>query len=199
MICNVTEDFVNIAAAKEALKGSFKGIIVKAGDLKSGTKDGKDWTKKNFIIQDETGQADLVTWGDEVSQFKVGYTYEIVNPWWKTYENKITVQVGNYGTAKVIGSEKSIPDTPPPPKEQTVISPPKTQVKPDESKIEKLSDNELETVVNATQKILAISLAVGKELEKVTEHPDRTFVMEATKIIYDKFFATNFKKASDTP
>lgn len=192
----MTEDFVKIAAAKEALKGSFKGVIIKAGDLKSGTKEGKDWTKKIFVIEDDTGQVDLVTWGDEIKKFSVGYTYEIVNPWWKTYENKITVQVGNYGTAKVIGSEKAIPDTPPPPKEQTVISPPKTE-KPDESKIEKLSDNELETVVEATKKILAISLAVGKELEKVTEDPDRTFVMEATKIIYDKFFATNFKKASD--
>lgn len=193
----MTEDFVKIAAAKEALKGSFKGVIIKAGDLKSGTKEGKDWTKKIFVIEDDTGQVDLVTWGDEIKKFSVGYTYEIVNPWWKTYENKITVQVGNYGTAKVIGSEKAIPDTPPPPKEQTVQSPPKTEQKPDESKIEKLSDNELETVVEATKKILAISLAVGKELEKVTEDPDRTFVMEATKIIYDKFFATNFKKASD--
>lgn len=211
MICNVTEDFVEIKEAKEALKGSFKGIIIKAGDLKSGTKNGKDWTKKIFIIEDESGQVDLVTWDDEIKNFSVGYTYEIVNPWWKTYENKITVQVGKYGTAKVIGSEKSIPDTPPPPKEQTVSesgsqsapkpdSPQITQSKgrTDEPKIVTLSDIELATVEDATVKLLAISLAVGEKVKEVTEVPSREFVMEATKIIYNKFFASNFKKASDT-
>lgn len=202
MICNVTEDFVKIKEAKEALKGSFKGVIIKAGDLKSGTSNGKDWTKKTFTIEDESGGADLVAWGEEVSQFKLGYTYEIVNPWWKTYVDKqnvphITVQVGNYGTAKVIGSDKSIPDTPPQPKEQTVQSPPKTEVKSDESKIEKLSDNELETVVEATKTLLAISLAVGEEVKKIAGEPSREFVMEATKIIYQTYFVSNFKKASE--
>jgi len=190
-------EFLKIADAKTALKGSFKGVITKAGDLKSGTKNGKDWTKKVFTITDDTGEADLVAWGDEISQFKVGYTYEIVKPWWKTYEDKVTVQVGNYGTAKVIGSDNTVPDTPPQPKEQTVLSPPKTE-KPDESKIEKLTDTELELVEEATMKILSISLAVGEKLKEVTEEPSRDFVMEATKIIYNKYFASNFKKATDS-
>ena len=211
----MTEDFVKIKDAKEALKGSFKGIIIKASDLKSGTTNAKDWTKKTFTIEDDSGKAELVTWGEEVSQFKVGYTYEIVNPYWKTYVDKqnvphITVQVGKYGTAKVIGSDKSIPDTPQPPKEQTVLesgsqsapeftSPQITQSKgrTDESKIEKLTDIELGTVQDATVKLLAISLAVGEKLKEFTEEPSREFVMEATKIIYQNYFVSNFKKASE--
>jgi len=192
----VTEEFLKIKDASEALKGSFKGVITKVGDLKSGTKNGKDWTKKVFTIGDDTGEADLVAWDDEIKNFKVGYTYEIVNPWWKTYEGKVSVQVGKYGTAKVIGSDNTVPDTPPQPKEQTVLTPPKTE-KPDESGINKLTDAELFTVEEATMKILSISLAVGEKLKEVTEDPDRTFVMEATKIIYDKFFVANFKNASD--
>jgi len=194
----MTEDFIKIKEASEALKGSFKGVITKAGDLKSGTKNNKDWTKKVFTIGDDTGEADLVAWDSEIANFKVGYTYEIVNPWWKTYEGKVSVQVGKYGTAKVIGSDNTVPDTPPQPKEQTVLTPPKPEQKPDESKIEKLTDIELGTVDDATVKLLAISLAVGEKVKQFTEEPDRTFVMEATKIIYDKFFASNFKKASDT-
>jgi len=215
-------EFLKIADAKEALKGSFKGIIIKAGDLKSGTSNGKDWTKKTFTIEDESGSADLVAWGEEVSQFKLGYKYEIVNPWWKTYVDKqnvphITVQVGNYGTAKVIGSEKTIPDTPPPPPAQTLKEKPKTgdtmvnekdtqsvpsehistDSKITEQKIEKLKDNELDTVVEATKTLLAISLAVGEEVKKIAGEPSREFVMEATKIIYQTYFVSNFKKASE--
>ncbi|MEK0347047.1 MAG: hypothetical protein QQN44_01800 [Nitrosopumilus sp.] len=208
----MTEDFVKIKEAKEALKGSFKGIIIKAGDLKSGTSNGKDWTKKTFTIEDESGTADLVAWGEEVSQFKIGYKYEIVNPWWKTYVDKqnvphVTVQVGNYGTAKVIGSEPkeplvepdptkplttTLPETPQSPPEQTVKQP-----EPEEPKIEKLTDVQLGTVVDATKILLAISLAVGEEVQKVAKEPSREFVMEATKIIYQTYFVSNFKKASD--
>jgi len=190
----MTEEFLKIKACTEVLKGSFKGVIIKAGDLKSGTKDGKDWTKKVFTIGDDSGEAELVTWGDEIKQFEIGKLYEIVNPWWKTYEGKVSVQVGKYGTAKFVGDYK--PD-PPATKEQTVLTPPKTEEKIDEEKISKLTDAELFTVEEATMKILSISLAVGEKLKEVTEDPDRTFVMEATKIIYDKFFVANFKNASD--
>jgi len=219
----VTEsEFLKIKDAKEALKGSFKGVIIKQGDLKAGTKNDKDWTKRVFTIGDDTAEADLVAWGDEISKFKVGYTYEIVNPWWKTYEGKVTVQVGNYGTAKVIGSENTIPETPPPPPAETLKEKPKTgdtmvnekdtqtvpsqhisaqskltEQKPDESKIVTLTDIELQTVEEATTKLLAISLAVGEKLEEVTENPSREFVMEATKIIYQNYFLSNFKKASE--
>ena len=221
-------EFLKIADAKTALKGSFKGIIIKAGDLKSGTSNGKDWTKKIFTIEDESGTAELVTWGEEVSQFKMGYKYEIVNPWWKTYVDKqnishITVQVGNYGTAKVIGSNKEIPDTPTPPPAQTLKDKPKPEPKPPEGyvsdgkghwvkkskpesppepavgepKIEGLEDDELAIVEKATKTLLAISLAVGETVKEVTEEPSREFVMEATKIIYQTYFVSNFKKASE--
>jgi len=194
----MTEDFIKIKDAKEALKGSFKATVIKVGDMKAGTKNGKDWIKKVFTLEDDTDNVELVAWDDETTQFKLGYLYEIVNPWWKVYEGKVSVQVGKYGTAKVIGSDKSIPETPPPPPQQTLTEKPKTEQKPDESKIEKLTDIELGTVEDATVKLLAISLAVGEKVKEFTEEPDRTFVMEATKIIYDRFFASNFKKASDT-
>jgi hypothetical protein len=100
-------EFIKIADAKNVLKGSFKGIIIKAGDLKSGTSNGRDWTKKIFTIQDESGDTDLVAWGDEVNNFKLGYKYEITNPWWKTYEGKVSVTVGNYGNSKVIGAAEA--------------------------------------------------------------------------------------------
>jgi hypothetical protein len=114
-------EFIKIADAKNVLKGSFRGIIIKSGDLKSGTSNGKDWTKKIFTIQDDSGDADLVAWGDEIANFKVGYKYEITNPWWKTYEGKVSVSVGNYGNSKVIGAATE-EETAPPSKEQTTLA-----------------------------------------------------------------------------
>ncbi len=213
MISKMTDEIQPIKDCKEALKGSFKGIIIKAGDLKSGTKDGKDWSRKIFTIQDGSDTAELVTWGDEIKNFEVGRTYEITNPWWKNHEGKISVTVGNYGTAKVITSD--IPDTPEPPKEQTTLqsepeskgsspapkvdSPQVTQSKGrnEDDRIQRLEGDELLAVQKATKTLLAISLAVGEEAGKVTDYPSEIFVMEATKLIYKKFFSPNFTKASD--
>jgi len=122
----MTEEFLKIAEAKQALKGSFIGTIIKAGDLKSGTKDGRDWTKKVYIIQDDSADAELVTWGDEIKLFSVGHKYEFVNPWWKTYEGKVSVSVGKYGTAKVVGSANT-EETTPTETTQEKITPPKTE------------------------------------------------------------------------
>lgn len=121
----MSEDFIKIAEAKQALKGSFIGTIIKTGDLKSGTKDGRDWTKKVFTIQDDSGDADLVCWGDEIKLFEVGHKYEIVNPWWKTYEGKVSVSVGKYGTAKLIEFDQTTEETNPSDLKQEQITPPK--------------------------------------------------------------------------
>ncbi len=105
-------EFLKITEAKQALKGAFIGTVIKASDLKSGTKDGRDWTKKVFVVQDDSADVELVTWGDEIKLFAVGQKYEFVNPWWKTYEGKVSVSIGKYGSAKVIGSantEEPIP------------------------------------------------------------------------------------------
>lgn len=96
--------FLTIAKAREAMKGSFVGTIRSAGDLKSGTKDGRDWTKKVFIIEDDSTAVDMVAWGDDISKFKVGNRYEIVNPLWKEYNGDITVNISRYCQVKLIGT-----------------------------------------------------------------------------------------------
>ena len=91
--------------------------------MKSGTKDGRDWTKKVFTVQDDSADAELVTWGDEIKLFSVGHKYEFVNPWWKTYEGKVSVSVGKYGTSKIIGKGQT-EETKPSETKQEQISPP---------------------------------------------------------------------------
>lgn len=102
----MSTNFLTIKECVAAKKGSFIGVVVKQGDLKSGTTNGKDWTKKTFTIQDTTADVILTAWGDEeISRFKVGNKYEFTNCWWKEYEGKVTLAVGNYAVIKLIGTD----------------------------------------------------------------------------------------------
>ena len=188
-------EFLKIAEAKTALKGSFKGIIIKAGDLKSGTSNGKDWTMKTFTIEDESGSADLVAWGEEVSQFKLGYKYEITNPFWKTYVNKqnvsqITVQVGKYGTAQVIGSTNTessstkLPETPPVPKEQT-LTPPTTATK---EELEQLDEGTIKVIERESILLYKIRTNVEQTIKKLEDDPHGGMIGQFTELIYKKYF-----------
>ena len=116
-------DFIKIKDAKTAMKGAFIGTVIKAGDLKSGTKDGRDWTKKVFTVQDDSADVDFVTWGDEIKGFSVGHKYEFVNPWWKTYEGKVSVQLGKYGSVKVIGTANAEEAKPSDTKQEQITPP----------------------------------------------------------------------------
>jgi len=99
-------EFITLADARQAMKGSFIGTVIKAGDLKSGTTNGKDWTKKNFTIEDVTGQVELTAWGDEINRVKVGCKYEFTNPWWKNYEGEVYLAFGKYATVKLVGTDE---------------------------------------------------------------------------------------------
>ena len=100
-------EFSSITEATVALKGSIKAIVINESDLKSGTTNGKDWTKRSFTIEDSSGRIGMTTWNEDVKKFKVGYTYEIVNPWWKEYEGKPQLDLGKYAQVSVVGSENA--------------------------------------------------------------------------------------------
>jgi len=53
-------DFTSIVECTKNMKGAFVGTVMAQSDLSSGTdKNGKDWTKKNFTIEDTTGRISL--------------------------------------------------------------------------------------------------------------------------------------------
>ena len=103
----MSTDFITITEAKAALKGSIKAIVINESDLKAGTTNGKDWTKRSFTIEDSSGRIEMTTWNEDVKKFKVGYTYEIVNPWWKEYEGKPQLDLGKYAQVTMVRSDKA--------------------------------------------------------------------------------------------
>ncbi len=100
-------EFIPIKDATATLKGSIKAIVTKESDLKAGTTNGKDWTKRSFTLEDSSGSIEITTWNDDTKKFKVGYSYEIINPWWKEYEGKPQLDLGKYAQVTVVGSENT--------------------------------------------------------------------------------------------
>jgi hypothetical protein len=109
-------DFISLKDAKAKKEGSFVGTVKDAGKLTSGTtKDGRDWTKKVFTIEDTTDITTFVVWNSEVS-LEVGMTYEFVECWWKVHNGTVSLQLGNNGkvnqaTIPAVGEPKE--DQPP--------------------------------------------------------------------------------------
>lgn len=102
----MSTEFVTIKEAVDANKGNFIGTVIKQSELKSGTKNGRDWTRRIFTIQDATSEVELTCFGDEIQFFKVGGKYEIF-PWWKEkYEGKTNLGIGKYGKAHLIGTDE---------------------------------------------------------------------------------------------
>ena len=103
----MSTEFVTIKEAIAANKGNFIAIVIKIGDLKSGTNKGKDWSLKKITVQDSTTDLDITCFGsEEIGLFKLGGKYEIF-PWWKElYEGKANVGIGKYGQIKLIGTDE---------------------------------------------------------------------------------------------
>ncbi len=100
---------------------SFVCTVIKEGELTSGTKNNKDWSKKVFTVKDATGSIEIITWNAETNLLRVGYKYEINNPWWNDYAGKINLRIGQYAKIKCVGPNNS----------QSIIEEPSGDVPPE--------------------------------------------------------------------
>ena len=97
-------DFITIVAGVKSLKGDVAGTIINAGDLKSGTsKEGADWSRKDFVIQDESGLLKVSAWNEDIAKFKIGSMYEIINPQWSVYKEVPQITPSKFGSITCTG------------------------------------------------------------------------------------------------
>ena len=95
-------NFVSIAEAQQAKKGNIVATVINIGELKAGSKDGKDWTRKDITLQDTSGTQVLTAWNDDIQKFELNKTYEITSPFWKEYEGKPQLSLGKYANLKQV-------------------------------------------------------------------------------------------------
>ncbi len=107
----MSTEFISLKDAIADNKGNFVATVIDIGDLKSGTKNGRDWSMKKITVEDVTASLEIGCFGDEISLFKLGYKYEIC-PWWKEkYEGNPSVGIGKYGQVKLIGTDQITTET----------------------------------------------------------------------------------------
>ncbi len=178
-------DFIPIYDAKTDKKGSIKGVIIKAGDLKSGTtKTGSDWTKKEFIIEDKSASVKLIAWNENIQQFKLGGLYEITNPQWDEYKGEQQISPSKYGQCKLINE---------PPKQETLSntsSDTTDKLPPITSQLDELS--EAETII--FMQIRNTVKATLKHFEPNVIHDGGEIGM-ITSRVYEKSQKVKFEKA----
>ena len=177
---------------------SFIGTVYAQSDLRSGTKDGRDWTNRTFTIEDSTDEIELTAWGDEIKLIKIGYKYEFTTPWWKDYEGKVQLGLGKWASIKCVGSaetptivndvtsEQQQPETGDDPKEPTKVAPlPATS---------ELLDH---FIMDETIFLLQIEQGIKKYLKQFDPQPlvDQKVGM-FVKILYAESKKTNLTKAS---
>ncbi len=100
-------------------KGEFIAVCLKVGDLKSGTKNGRDWSMRNITVQDASETTELTLWTEDIDACKVGGKYKFKG-FWSEYNGRAQWSKGKYGDITLIEENA----TPPAPQAQTAQSPP---------------------------------------------------------------------------
>jgi len=115
---------MSLADARQAMKGSFVATVIAVGDLKSGTKDNKDWSYKKLTLEDVSAKITLTVWGGEIKLFEYGKTYEFHTPWFTNYEGEAVLALGKYCQVKLVENPEvshtpSAPESTPEPSTDT--------------------------------------------------------------------------------
>ena len=117
-------EFVSLADARQAMKGSFVATVIAVGDLKSGTKDNKDWSYKKLTLEDTSAKITLTVWNGDIAKFEYGKTYEFHTPWFTNYEGEAVLSLGKYCQVKLAEIQSKPSSTEPEPEPQPSTEPP---------------------------------------------------------------------------
>lgn len=186
-------EFIKLSDARQAMKGSFIGIVSKIGDLKSGSNDKGDFTYKVCTVEDATAKITLTVWNDEIKLLKLGGTYRFINPWWRIYKDEPVLALGKYASVELVEPIASSPKMDEAVvKKETPSSPPEPTAK--------IPLFEAEMSVKLDQEIMTLYMInrhVKKFIENFEVTPNGGMIGQFTEIIYNKHFKTEFKKASE--
>jgi len=86
------DNIVSLKTSKAGSQGNFIATVISIGNLSAGSKDEKDWTKKNITIEDVSERITFAAWDDEIKLFELGKTYDFEKPWWKEYKGQKNIK-----------------------------------------------------------------------------------------------------------
>jgi len=93
-------------------KGQIDEITLKIVE-KEEPKDVRGGTLKmcNCVGEDDTGKVTITLWQQDVEKVNVGDTIKITKGWTQTYQDKLQISAGRFGTLEVVegGAAKEAP------------------------------------------------------------------------------------------
>jgi len=181
-------EFFSISDARQAMKGGFVGTVTKIGDLKSGTNAKGDWDMKIITLSDGSGREDMAVFNEEIKLFKLNCKYEIINPWWKEKNEKLSLTLGQYAKVKMVSEDVT---------QETIIDD-DNQV-PTSDEYLKQRQAEVDKKLNALPEIdetlgkqadsislimYQIKQHIDKNIRQYEELPNQGMIWEMTKEVY---------------
>lgn len=195
----MSTEFQTLDQAKHGEKISFIGIVVKIGDLQSGTNNSGNYTYKRITIQDVTASVEITAWNEDIKKFVLGGKYEIINAYGKEYQGTVGLGI-QYAEVKLIGTDKAqstMDETP----QQSALLEEKQETTPNvESKIPATNPNLADFIEGEMVAMLQIEKEVRSNLHHFKPLPkmddyDGSYVGMLTKEIYRESKKVKFDKA----
>lgn len=181
-------EFISLSDARQAMKGSFVGTVISIGDLKSGTKDGNDWSNKKITVEDTSARITLTVWNEEIKLFELNKTYEFHTPWFKMYKDEPVLALGKFAQIVKITSTQ-----------QEAITANEPEKPIDDTSLESLpeiSDMFKDFIRIETVSLLSIEAEVRETMKPFRKIINDQHVGMITKEIYRESKKTNFSKAT---
>lgn len=89
-------DYVTIATAQAAKKGSIIVKVLSLGELKSGASDKGPWSKQVAVIKDNSTSINLTLWNEDIGKLEQGKSYMLETPYWSEYKGETQISLGKF-------------------------------------------------------------------------------------------------------
>ena len=91
-----TLEYELIKTAKANKKGGIIVKVIGVGNVETGVGSNGEWKKQIATLQDNSGEIDMVIWGEDIGKLDQGQYYKIETPFWSTYKDETQLALGRY-------------------------------------------------------------------------------------------------------
>jgi len=184
-------ELIDVARAKK--KGGIIVKVIGVGEVSTGTGSRGDWKKQTATLQDNSGEMQMILWGDQVGKMDQGKYYKIEDPFWSMYKDKVQLSLGKFGKLHLTDVAALLGAAVPP----TASKPSQAQLSPNVSELPKIPQNLKEFVENEDLMLLLIGQVIEGQHKAFGIPINGQKIGLHVKEIYREIKKTNLIKASD--
>lgn len=189
-----TMEYELITTAKANKKGGIIVKVIGVGNVETGVGSNGEWKKQIATLQDNSGEIDMVIWGEDIGKLDQGQYYKIETPFWSTYKDEIQLALGRYAKLHLANVEDLLAAGP---KVEPHFTSPAVTPPTEQSKLPTIPDTLKEFVIHEDDFLLQIGELVENNHKRHGIGINGQRIGLHTKEIYREAKKTNLIKASD--